>query len=290
MPLKHKQLIAGIFTILIFANILAWIAVYDFGKPRMLRVDFFDVGQGDAIFIETPDYHQVLIDGGPDSSVLEKLGGEVPFWDMTIDLVILTHPEKDHMAGLIDVLKRYRVENVLWTGIIKDSAEYKEFKKALDKEGADVFVAESGLKITAGGVVFDVFYPFESLEGKEYENSNDTSVVLRAAFGGNSFLFTGDIENKAEEKIVENGGIIKSDIVKIPHHGSKTSGSRDFIGRVSPKIAVISAGRGNSYGHPHKEVLEILNKYGIKILRTDLNSDIQIFSDGKTFEIKAKNL
>ena len=103
-------------------NVLAWVAVYDLSQSQLLEIVFFDVGQGDAIFIETPQGHQILIDGGPDSTVLERLGDEVPFWDRTIDLIILTHPEQDHVSGLIDVLKRYKVENILWTGVLKDTS------------------------------------------------------------------------------------------------------------------------------------------------------------------------
>ena len=120
--------------ILLGLNALAWLAVYNLSQARLLEVDFFDTGQGDAIFIETPQNYQILIDGGPDSTILEKLNKEMPFWDRTIDLIILTHPEKDHMAGLIEVLKRYKVENILWTGIVRDTAEYKEWQKSIQKE------------------------------------------------------------------------------------------------------------------------------------------------------------
>ncbi|GAH66398.1 unnamed protein product, partial [marine sediment metagenome] len=134
--------------LLIFLNILAWLAVYDLNKPQSLEVNFFDVGQGEAIFIETPSRHQILIDGGPTSIILEKLGQEMPFWDRTIDLIILTHPEHDHLAGLIEVLKRYKVENILWTGTVRDTAEYKEWQRLIgderEKEGAQIKIAQSG--------------------------------------------------------------------------------------------------------------------------------------------------
>ena len=126
MNKDSKKIILVIFGILIGLNILAWLAVYDLSKSQFLEVNFFDVGQGDSIFIETPQRHQILIDGGPDETILEKLGREMPFWDRTIDLIILTHPEHDHLAGLIEVLKRYKVENILWTGVSRTTSEYKE--------------------------------------------------------------------------------------------------------------------------------------------------------------------
>ena len=120
--------------ILFGLNIFAWAVVCDLSQPQLLEVTFFDVGQGDSIFIETPQGHQILIDGGPDTTVLEKLGKEMPFWDRTIDLIILTHPEHDHMSGLIEVLKRYKVENILWTGIIRDTAEYEEWQRLIKED------------------------------------------------------------------------------------------------------------------------------------------------------------
>ncbi|GAI23902.1 unnamed protein product, partial [marine sediment metagenome] len=120
--------------LLIFLNILAWLAVYDLNKPQLLEVNFFDVGQGEAIFIETSSRHQILIDGGPSPVILEKLAESLPFWDRKIDLIILTHPEHDHLAGLIEVLKRYKVENILWTGVVRDTAEYKEWQRLIRDE------------------------------------------------------------------------------------------------------------------------------------------------------------
>ncbi len=168
-----------IFGFLFFLNFLAWFAVYNLSQPQFLEVVFFDVGQGDAIFIETPKRHQILIDGGPDSTILEKLGKEMPFWDRTIDLIILTHPERDHLAGLLEVLKSYKVENILWTGIKRDTAEYREWLKLIGDEAAKVFTAAAGQKIKAAGMVLEVFYPLESLELREFEDSNNTSIVAK---------------------------------------------------------------------------------------------------------------
>jgi len=275
--------------LLIFLNILAWLTVYEISQPQSLEVNFFDVGQGDAIFIKDQKLHQVLIDGGPDSTVLEKLGKEIPFWDNTLDLIILTHPEKDHVSGLIEVLKRYKVENILWTGILRDTSEFKEWEKLIESEGAKIFIAKSGQKIKWSRTVldrFEVLYPFESLAGKEFKDSNNTSIVVKLIFGENSFLFTGDAYKSVERDLIEKGIDVDSDILKVAHHGSKTSSSEEFIKAVSPQEAIISVGKDNKYGHPHREVLETLAKYGINILRTDLNGDIKIICDSQSLKLK----
>jgi competence protein ComEC len=280
-----KEFIVFSFIFLFLSNILAWLVVSDLSKPALLRVVFFDVGQGDAIFIETPKRHQILIDGGPNSSILEKLSKEMPFWDRTIDLVILTHPERDHLFGLLDVLKRYKIENILWTGIIREIPEYEKWKELIEKEKSEIKIAKAGLKIFASDFSMKILYPFENLEGKKYQNSNETSIVSKLIFDKISFLFTGDILKKQEKELIDQySDFLESNILKLAHHGSKSSNSEEFLREVLPEIAIISVGRENKYGHPHQEVLERLEKYDIKILRTDRDKDIKIISNGKKYE------
>ena len=280
--------------ILFFLNILSWIVVRDLNKPQFLEVNFFNVGQGDAIFIESPKRHQILIDGGPGSTILEKLANKIPFWDRTIDLIILTHHEKDHFAGLIEVLKRYKVENILWTGIIRDTPEYREWTELIKKEGAKIKIAKAGQKIKLSTLssgrelfssYFDILYPFDELTNQEFKDSNDTSIVIKLVFKDIDFLFTGDISTKVEEKLISAKLPLQSEILKVPHHGSKYSTADYFLENVLPEIAIIQVGK-NSYGHPTKEVLERLEKFGIKTLRTDQDGDIKIISDGENLKIK----
>jgi len=273
---------------LIFLNILVWQEIFDFVGNPYLKVNFFDVGQGDAAFIVSPQKHQILIDGGPDSTILEKLAGVMPFWDRSIDLIILTHPEHDHFAGLIEVLKRYKIENILWTGVVRDTGEYKEWLKLIKEEKAKIYIAEAGQRITTspGFVAIEILYPFENLEGQIVKNANNSSVITRVTFRENSFLFTGDAYKSIERKLINQGINLDSDILKVGHHGSKTSSAEEFIKQVFPEIAVISAGKNNPYGHPHQETLDTLEKYGIGILRTDRDGDIKIISDGNNFKIK----
>ncbi|PIS17483.1 MAG: hypothetical protein COT59_00375 [Candidatus Nealsonbacteria bacterium CG09_land_8_20_14_0_10_42_14] len=280
MKYMKKKSVLIILGILVGFNVLAWIGVFQLSQAN-LEVTFFDVGQGDSIFIETPSGHQILIDGGPTSVVLEKLGKEMPFWDRTIDLVVLTHPEHDHYGGLLEVLKRYKVENILWTGVLRDTAEYEKWQKLIQEESAEIFIAQAGQQIEGGETSISILWPVESLDGQSVSNTNNTSIVARLVFGESSFLFTGDIYQSVERELLN---LVKqrleSDVLKVGHHGSKTSSAEEFIEKVAPEIAVIQAGRDNSYGHPHEITLATLEKYGINILRTDLDGDIKIISDG----------
>ena len=291
---NQRKFVLFVLAFLVFLNILAWIAVFEISKPHFLEVVFFDVGQGDAIFIETPQRHQILIDGGPSSIILEKLSKEMPFWDKSIDLVILTHPERDHLAGLIEVLEKYKVENILWTGVIRDTAEFKEWQNLIKKEKAKIFIAKAGQKIFSlasgmGNWEIKILYPFENLKDREFKNSNNTSIVSKLNFNQISFLFTGDIYQSVERDLIgKYSEKLNANILKVAHHGSKTSTSEEFLREVLPKIAVISVGK-NKYGHPYQEVLERLEKFGIKIQRTDKDSNIKIISDGVTFKLKIKN-
>lgn len=287
--MKNKRLLYFLLIGLVCLNVVAWAVVYDLSRSRMLEVVFFDVGQGDAIFIETPQGHQILIDGGPSLAVLEKLAKEMPFYDRTIDLIILTHPERDHLFGLLEVLKSYHVENILWTGIVRETAEWQEWIELLQEEEAEIKIAEAGQKIIFQEdplIFMEILYPFENLAGQEFKNSNDTSIVASLIFEDISFLFTGDIGKKVEAELIEQNIDLESDVLKVCHHGSKTSSSLGFLEAVSPEVAVIQVGKDNSYGHPHPEVLANLEQFGIYVLRADINGDVKIVSDGNNFKLE----
>lgn len=283
----NKKLVYIVLGGLVCLNLVAWVVVWDLSQPRFLEVVFFDVGQGDSIFIETPQGHQVLIDGGPSSVVLEKLAEETPFYDRSIDLIILTHPEHDHYFGLFEVLKRYEVENILWTGIIRDTAEYQEWIRLIDEEGANILIAKAGQKIILQKnplIFLEILHPFENLENQETKYTNDTSIIAELVFGSVSFLFTGDISKKVEKQLVDEYINLDTDVLKIAHHGSKTSSCSEFLETVSPEIAVISVGE-NRWGHPNQEVLENLQQFNIEILITRELGDIKIISDGNNFNV-----
>ena len=288
----QKKFIFFISALLVALNFFAWQEVFVLCAPHQLKVDFLDVGQGDSAFIQTPEGHQILIDGGPGAALLQKIPLVMPIWDKTIDLVILTHPESDHMQGLLYLLQNYKADYILWSGVKKTAPEYDEWLSVLAKQkkrGAKILIAQSGQEIMAGNVVINTMYPFKSLEGFDLTKSaNDTCVVSKVTYGNNSFLFTGDIDAKAEKELVNSGENILSNVLKVAHHGSKYSTSDLFLSAVRPEIAVIEVGAKNTYGHPTPEVLQRLAKSGIKVLRTDINGDVDFVSDGNNLKLISK--
>jgi len=293
-----KKLILLFTGILLCLNVLAWQEVFVLNQAKFLKIDFLSVGQGDSEFIETPEGYQILIDGGPSSAVLQKLAERMPFWDRTIDIVILTHPEKDHMTGLLDVLQRYNIKYFLWTGVVKDNPENKKLADLLQKAKANnnflasltgqvaktkVVAVNSGQKIQAGSALIEFLYPFESVAGKILKASaNDDCAVNKITYGKNSFIFTGDIDSKAEYQLANSYKLanLKANVLKVAHHGSKYSTSNLFLENVRPEYAVIEVGK-NSYGHPTSEVLQRLENFGINTFITQRDGDIEFISDGK---------
>ncbi|OIO49972.1 MBL fold metallo-hydrolase [bacterium (Candidatus Gribaldobacteria) CG_4_10_14_0_2_um_filter_41_16] len=266
--------------LLFLANVFVW--QFIFSLDGNLKVVFFDIGEGDSVFVETPQGHQILIDGGPGQRVLTKLGRAMPFWDKTIDLVISTHPDYDHLSGLVSVLERYQVKAVLWNGGLVNNTVFTNWQKDLAIEKARVWTAQSGQVIKAGVARFFVLYPLADLAGQSVEKeSNSSSVVARLSYGDSDFLFTGDLPSKNEADLLDSNQNVASEVLKVAHHGSKYSSSPEFLAMVGPQLAVISCGANNTYGHPNQEVLSNLQNFAITVKRTDQLGDIKVVSDGK---------
>lgn len=283
--MEAKSRIFLIFGFLIAANLAAWQAVFYY-RAAKAEIIFLNVGQGDAIFIKTPQGHQILIDGGPDAAVLEKLAGNMPFGDKDIDMIVSTHLDKDHLFGLLEVLKAYSVGTIVSTGIPKETAgaaEWQKLKKDEESGGAVEKTASAGDVIVAGNVRLEVLYP--AVGSGRSAGDNDDSLVLRLDYGENNFLFCGDIGAEGESDIINSGADLSADVLKVSHHGSKNSTSEAFLEKVFPKTAVIQVGR-NSFGHPSEEILTRLEKFGINILRTDVDGDIKFVADGYNLQIK----
>jgi len=265
--------------------ILVWLAVFTQAQNQFLEVDFFDVGQGDSIFIEAPNGNQVLIDGGPGNIILEKLGEELPFHDRSIDLIILTHPEADHINGLIEVLKNYKVGRVLYTGVVRDTSAYREWTELISEKNIPLTIAQAGQVIyLSPQIKLYVLWPFRDLSGQSLKNNNNASVVVQLVYGQAEFLFTGDIEKETEKDLASSGIDLASDVLKVLHHGSKTSTTQEFLSKVNPKVAVICAGEKNPYGHPHQSVLERLKD--IRVYGTYKDGDVEILSDGQSLLVR----
>jgi competence protein ComEC len=280
----HKKFI--ILGLLFVGAFLIWLAVFTQVQANLLEITFFDVGQGEAIFVETPQGHQILIDGGSDATILEKLGQAMPFYDQSIDLIILTHPEADHLSGLVEVLRYYQVGQILENGIQRNTPEYQEWMKLIQKKEIPLKIAQAGQVVHLGpGVNLRILWPDQRLVQSEARKVNNVSIVAQLIYGQSEFLLTGDIEKQIELRLINQGLNLESDVLKIGHHGSKTSSSQIFLEAVNPKIAVISVGK-NSYGHPHQEVLERLKK--IKVYQTDKDGDVEIITDGMIIEARTE--
>ncbi|MEK7086141.1 MAG: ComEC/Rec2 family competence protein [Patescibacteria group bacterium] len=265
-----------IWTTVIIAGYVAFGMLFLQIPDQKFHIYFLDIGQGDSILIKTPENHQILIDGGPGNTVIEELGEVLPFFDKSIDLVVLTHPHADHVDGLIEVLKRFNVNNVLITGVSYDSPDYKEFLNEIEKKNINVLVAESRTDFRFGNVLFDIIYPKNSIAGKKFPNVNNSSITMRVLYKNKKILLTGDLESEAEQKLIQTGVNLKADIFKAGHHGSKTASSMDLLRKVNPTFTVIQSGAGNSFGHPHKETLENFKKIGVKkVFRNDLQGRIE---------------
>ncbi|MDP2684652.1 MAG: MBL fold metallo-hydrolase [bacterium] len=240
-----------------------------------LEITFFDVGQGDSIFIQTPSHQQILIDGGPDTSVVSKIGERLEFYDHHLDLVVLTHPHADHIMGLIEVLKRYEVDYVMYNDLDVDYDYYQEWEKIILENGITVLNPVEHSQIDFGEVGFKVIYPFENLES-DLEDINDSSIVLKMEYQDFSTLFTGDATVEVEEEIIQHGDNIQSNILKVGHHGSKYSSSFDWLEKVNAEYAIIQVGEYNKFNHPHKITIYKLTGLGMEILRNDEMGDITI--------------
>lgn len=242
-----------------------------------LKVAFLDVGQGDTIYIEAPNGRQMIIDGGPPGALLPALSKVMPFYDHFIDVIVVTNPDQDHFAGFIDLLDSYEVGAVIESGTFNKSKIYKRLEDLIAEKKIPKILARQGMKVDLGeGVHFDIIFPDRDVSNWD---RNDGSVVGRLVYGETSIILTGDATKKTESYLLKEG--IKSDILKVGHHGSRTSSGGVFVEAVDPDYAVISSGADNTYGHPHQETLETLNKFGVKILRTDQLGTILFESDGK---------
>jgi competence protein ComEC len=253
-----------------------------------LRVFFLDVGQGDAIFIEAANGNQILIDGGPDNKILSELPKVMPVGDRSIDLVVLTHPDADHLNGLIEVLRRYDVGQVLENQADFNNPAYAVWDK-LKNEKTEVARAKAGQVINIDReTTMLILYPFADEQPDSKNNNN--SIVAKLIYGNFSVLFPGDIETKLEKKLIGQLVELDSDFLKLAHHGSKTSTTEEFLDLVSPEAVFISVAGKNSYGHPSPLVIDRLEKRQIKYYRTDKEGSIKLEFGNSSYQISSEKI
>ena len=269
---------------LLVLAILVWAVALTLPDDN-LHVSFLDVGQGDAILIQTPGYQNILIDGGPDPQKINlELSKKLSFWDRTIDLMISTQPQADHITGLVEVLQRYKVKQVLEPGVSYDSLIYEEWRELVEGGQIEHNIARAGQEIDLGqGIRMEVLSPpLDLFQGTSHDVDNN-GVVIKLSWGEISFLFTADIRQETEFELIWQRANLKSTVLKIAHHGSKTSTSPQFLAMVDPQIAVISVGVDNPFSHPSPEVVERLEERlgEDRIYLTSENSTIEFITDGK---------
>ncbi len=266
--------------IIIGLSALVLAAFQAFQTVQRPSIRFLDVGQGDAILIKTPESHQILIDAGPGSAVVDELGKAMDFFDKEIDLFVLSHPDRDHFAGILDVMQKYKIDRILMTGVASDDSMYREFLAQAKATGAQIEFANDDRDIQIGPDLFlDVLYPLkgQNLVGLMPSDKNNTSTMLRLVQkDGDKIhsiaLLNGDAEFPEESQVLVAGEDVSADILKLGHHGSKFATSDWFLKAVSPKTVVASVGAGNKYGHPNPETLERVK--GLEVRRTDQEGTI----------------
>jgi competence protein ComEC len=271
---------------------------------RNLHIVFCNVGQGDAAYIRMPNHQDMLIDGGPDNAVLSCLGRHMPLYDRTIDLILLSHPHSDHLKGLTEVISRYKVNNLIKLPVDDGSKEVKTLNEEIRMKHivSRALYPSDGFKM--GEVNFQTVWPdkqyvFEHSDSLNIAQApmnekvlgvsksvdlNEFSYYLHLSYGEFDTLFTGDADSAIEPKL-DNAPLSEIEVLKVPHHGSKTSLTDRFLDKIKPKLAVISVGK-NPWGHPTEETLKQLSDQAIEVLRTDREGDIEVVSDGKRWWVK----
>ncbi len=274
MPKRRFSKLWYLVGALILANVGIIAALGQNAGVDFAKLYFFDVGQGDAIYLRTLMGNDVLIDSGPGDAILSKLGRAMPFLDRKLEFVVLTHPHADHISGMIELLKRYKVEKVMVADVSYDSETYKTLLAFLEKKKVEIIRPRLGTRVYLDSVtVLDIYHPIFSESEKTPKDVNETSIVAKLSFGASQILLTGDSGKAVESLFLKLKLPLDSEILKVAHQGSRNSTSQEFLKAVSPDYAVIFVGK-NPYGHPHEEVLGVLSEAGASTLRTDERGDI----------------
>lgn len=265
------------------------LAYYLFLSKRGLEVDFLDVGQGDAILIKTSAGQNILIDGGRDKAALRRLAENLPWFDQQLDLVILTHPDDDHSGGLAAVAGRFKVKKLVYTALADESPGYTALLAEIKKQEIPAVIIDRPQIINFDpSTRLEILSPTESFAGQAPQNINNSSIVSRLIYGQTALLLTGDIEAGEEEQLLADKAPVAAQAIKISHHGSDSGSSETLLSAVAPKIAIISVGADNTFGHPSHRILKRLERIGATVYRTDQQGTVKLFSDGKNIRVKTE--
>lgn len=263
---------------LLTANVVVWVSTNS-NRKKDLVVKVYDVGQGDSIFIRTPDNYKILVDGGPNNKVVGYLNKDLSLNDRTIDLIVLTHPQADHMFGLIETLKKFQVKKVITTNVTNATTQFKLWNDTLSNIHLKPEYVYAGESITLSDqVTLKIIWPKDPKP--VVADLNQAAVVIKLSYGNFDMLLTADADISTQPY---TGTTSHVEVLKVPHHGSKTALREDFVKQLQPDVSVISVGAHNNYGHPSAQLLGWLNKYAKKIYRTDQNGTVEFVSNGTTW-------
>ena len=257
---------------------------------NQLTVVFLDVGQGDAILIRSPGGKIMLIDGGRSLDLAQQvILPQLRAWGATqVDVLIPTHPDADHISGLVGVLESFPVRLAALTGQVHTTQTYERLLKDIRDKNIATLQVRTGTPIPFDPTVkIEVMGP--DAQFVQSDDTNDASIVLKLTHGSFSFLLTGDAESTENQAILDHGFDVKSTVLKLGHHGSRTSTNEAWLRQVQPQLGVISAGKDNPFGHPHPEVIAALDKLKIPYVRTDEHGTITVTSDGTTVRVTSKH-
>lgn len=278
-----KRYLALIISILLLINLVIW--SQDFLSAQKtnqnLTVAYLDIGQGDAIYIEAPNGNQIIIDGGPNTALMSVLPKVMPYGDKSIDAIIITNPDADHMSGFVPLLEEYDIGFVVEPGTKSDTTTYKNIEQEIEKKNILHILARKGMKIVLDkekNVYFEILFPDRDVSSWE---RNDGSIVGNLVYGENKFLFMGDATLLTEGIVLAENDLSGTDVLKLGHHGSHTSTGVPLLREARPELGIISAGLNNRYGHPHKDVIGRLSLYEIPYFLTSTEGTIILSSDGK---------
>lgn len=274
-----KWYILGILVIL--SGVIWYVAIHE-NRDGKMTVVFLNVGQGDSIFIESPTGTQVVVDGGPDRAIMKEIGNVMPWYDRHIDMLVVTNPDKDHFEGFISLLDKYSVDVEMEPGTVAGSGTYTVLQNKFKAKKVVQVIARRGQIVDLGGGAYlRILFPDRDVSGL---TTNNGSIVMKLVYGETSVLLTGDSPVAIEDYLISiDKDNLKSIILKAGHHGSRTSTGEQYVKVVRPEYAVISAGKDNKYGHPHKEILDILAKQKVPVYGTYDLGRITFVSDGLTF-------
>ena len=274
--------------LLLILNVVIWATLAQASERRsgILSVSFLDIGQGDSIYIEAPNGRQMIIDGGPNESLMSALPDVLQFGDKTIDVLVVTNPDADHYSGFLPLIDSYEIGAIVESGTTSDTALYNSFQDLISEKGTLHLEAYAGQRIILdkeNDVYLEILFPDRDVAAWD---SNDGSIVSKLVYGNTSVLLMGDSTKLTEGIVVSGSDLSGVDILKAGHHGSKTSTGFPLLQESKPSVVVISAGENNKYGHPDEETIENLNEMNIPYLVTMDQGTITFISDGEKFTRK----